>query len=286
MNEYRETEVKYIYQETFFFYRVDCDMDSTFCLEKSLVNVTTPNERDDFQPSLLISTIPPRCMSGTVNWNVDSETGSLVSVGSDAEISGLNRGSGDPPCAAPKCSELEEIANLDASEMDFMDSESESIPCLGMSSVDAETPSGRRDPHSAALSGYTGSKSRETMNLGASTPACSEASLEDTYVSERLYQLAETIGTSKTIPGTLGLWPSSWPHDVKDMFEGLLATMIKDTELEEAAYDEDFLLVRAVTTGWKYYEESVRDVDELVAVAVEAIEEHVTDEDMLLIDLI
>ena len=31
--------------------------------------------------------------------------------------------------------------------------------------------------------------------------------------------------------------------------------MIKDTELEEAAYDEDFLLVRAVTTGWKYHEE-------------------------------
>ena len=46
-----------------------------------------------------------------------------------------------------------------------------------------------------------------------------------------------------------------------------------------------FLLVRAVTTGWKYYEEGVRDVDELVAAAVEAIEDDVTDEDML-IDLI
>ena len=40
------------------------------------------------------------------NWNVDSETDSLVSMGSDAEISGLNYGSGDPPCAAPECSEL------------------------------------------------------------------------------------------------------------------------------------------------------------------------------------
>ena len=121
-------------------------MDSTFCLDKSFVNVTTPNERDDFQPPLLISTIPSRCKSETVNWNVDSETGSLVSMGSDAEISGLKNGSGDSPCAAPKCSEVEEIANLEVSEMgnfDFMDSESESIRCLGMSFVDAETSSGR-----------------------------------------------------------------------------------------------------------------------------------------------
>ena len=113
---------------------VDCDVDSTFCLEKSLVNVTTPNRRDDFQPSLLISTIPSRC----------SETGSLVSMGSDAEISGLNSGRRGLPCAAPKCLELEETANLEVSEMgnfDFMDSESESIPCMGMSSVDAETSS-------------------------------------------------------------------------------------------------------------------------------------------------
>ena len=105
---------------------------------------------------------------------------------------------------------------------------------------------------------------------------------------ERLYQLAKTIGTSRTIPGTLGLWAlvvDAAPHDVKDMSEGLLATMIKDTEMEEAAYDEDFLLVRAVTTGWKYYEEGVRDIDELVAAAVESVEDDVTDEEML-IDLI
>ena len=61
--------------------------------------------------------------------------------------------------------------------------------------------------------------------------------------------------------------------------------MIKDTKLEEATYDEDFLLVRAATTGWKYYEEGVSDVDVLVAAAVEAIEKDVTDQDMLL-DLI
>ena len=68
------------------------------------------------------------------------------------------------------------------------------------------------------------------------------------------------------------------PHDVEDMFEGFfLATMIKDTQLEEVAYDEDFLLARAVKTGWKCYKEFVRDVDELVAVAVETIEENVTD---------
>ena len=47
-----------------------------------------------------------------------------------------------------------------------------------------------------------------------------------------------------TSPGTLGLWAlvvDAAPHDVKDMSEGLLATMIKDTEPEEAANDEDFL---------------------------------------------
>ena len=75
------------------------------------------------------------------------------------------------------------------------------------------------------------------------------------------------------------------PHDVKDTSEGLLATVVKDTDLEEAAYDEDFLLVRAVTTGWKNYGEGVRDIDELVAAAVESVEDDVTDEEML-IDLI
>ena len=88
----------------------------------------------------------------------------------------------------------------------------------------------------------------------------------------------------------LGAWAlavDAAPHDVQAMSEGLLATMFegKDTELEEAACDEDFLLVRAVTTGWKHYEEGVRDVDVLVAAAVEAIEKDVTDQDMLM-DLI
>ena len=137
------------------------------------------------------------------------------------------------------------------------------------------------------------SQCRAFMNLEASTPArsgesstnvISEASLEDTHVSERLYRLAETIDTSKTIPGTLGLWAlvvDAAPHDVKVMSEGLLATMIKDTELDEAAHDEDFLLARAVTTGWRYYG-GVRDIDELVAAAVEAVEDDVTDEEMLI----
>ena len=182
-----------------------------------------------------------------------------------------------------------------------MDSGPESIPCSGMSSVDATTSSGKGDPPSVALSGYTGSKLRETTNLKASTFACSgksstnvspEASLEDTQASERLYQLAEIIGSSKTIPGTLWLWAlvvDAAPYDVRAMTEGLLETMIQedDTVLEEAAapHDEDFLLVRAVMTGWKYYEEGVREVDVLVAAAVEAIEKAVTDQDMLM-DLI
>ena len=57
------------------------------------------------------------------------------------------------------------------------------------------------------------------MNLEANTPArsdesstdvTSEASLEDTNVSERLYQLAETIGASKTIQAPWGSGLSSW----------------------------------------------------------------------------
>ena len=51
-------------------------------------------------------------MSETTNWNVDSEIGSLESTGRDLDlISGLNNGSGDSPCAAQKCPELEETAN-------------------------------------------------------------------------------------------------------------------------------------------------------------------------------
>ena len=152
---------------------MDCGMDSISCLEKSLANATTLNGRDDLQPFLLISTIPSRCMSETANWNVDSATGSLESMGSDLDsISGLFTGSGDTPCAAPKCSELEETAspevNTSVSEMgnfDFMESGPESIPCFGMSSVG--------DPPSVAPSGHTGSKLRATTNLKASTLACS-----------------------------------------------------------------------------------------------------------------
>ena len=59
------------------------------------------------------------------------------------------------------------------------------------------------------------------------------------------------------------------------MSEGLMATLIQDedTEFEEAAapHDQDASLERAITTGWKCYEEGERDVDDLVAAAVEAI---------------
>ena len=70
--------------------RRDIANTSSAWLEKSLANVTTE----------------------TANWNVLQCSGSLESMGSDLDsISGLNNGSGDPPCAAPKCSELEETAN-------------------------------------------------------------------------------------------------------------------------------------------------------------------------------
>ena len=109
----------------------------------------------------------------------------------------------------------EDTSVTERGNFDFMDSGLESIPCSGMSSVDVTTSSGKGDPSSAAPSGYTGSKLRDTTNLKVSTFACSgesstnvarEASLEDTQVSERLYQLVETIDASKTISGTLRLW--------------------------------------------------------------------------------
>ena len=79
------------------------------------------------------------------------------------------------------------------------------------------------------------------------------------------------------------------PCDARATSASLLATLIQDddTEFEEAAapYDQDSLLERAITRGWKRYEEGERDVDELVAAAVEAIEGDVTDHDMCM-DLI
>ena len=89
--------------------------------------------------------------------------------------------------------------------------------------------------------------------------------------------------------GTLGLVVDAAPCDAGAMSEGLLAALIKDddTEVEEAAtpYDQDSLLERAFMTGWKCYEEGERDIDELVAAVVEAIEGDVTDHDMCM-DLI
>ena len=49
---------------------------------------------------------------------------------------------------------------------------------------------------------------------------------------------------------------------------------------EATPYDQDSLLERAIMTGWKWYEEGERDVDEFVAAAVEAIDGDVTDHDM------
>ena len=106
---------------------------------------------------------------------------------------------------------------------DFLDGGSESIPSLEMSSVDAETSSGRE---TLLVLGFLviWVRNRE-VNLEdrtldrsgkSSTNVSSEASVEDTHVSERLYQLAETIGTSRTIPATLGLWAlvvDAAPHE-------------------------------------------------------------------------
>ena len=92
----------------------------------------------------------------------------------------------------------------------------------------------------------------------------------DAQASERLYPLAEIIGASKTLPGTLGL----------------CALVVDARRLcWRQQYDQDSLLERAFMTRWKCYEEGVRDIDELVAVAMEAIEGDVADHDMCM-DLI
>ena len=193
-------------------------------------------------------------MTETANLNVDSETGSLGSMGSGLDsISCLT------------CSELRETVNsevntsvIEMGNFDFMDSGLEPIPGVGMSSVDATTSFGKGDPPSAAPSGYTKVNTFACLR-NSSTNVAPEVSPEDTQASERLYQLAETIGASKTVPGTLGLWAlvvDAAPCDVRAVSEGLLAAMIRedDTELEEleeaaAPFDEDFLLVRAIMTG-------------------------------------
>ena len=48
----------------------------------------------------------------------------------------------------------------------------------------------------------------------------------DAQASESLYQLAEIIGASKTLPGTMGLWAlavDAAPWDASAMSQGLLA---------------------------------------------------------------
>ena len=74
------------------------------------------------------------------------------------------------------------------------------------------------------------------------------------------------------------------PCDANAMSEGLLATLIQgdDTKFVEPAArcDQDTLLERGIMTGWKLYEKSERNVDELAAAAMEAIEEDVTDFEM------
>ena len=282
-------------------------MKSISCKEKSLANATTLNGREDLQPFLLIGAVPSCCMSETANCKVDSEAGSLESMGSDLDSNLLledefHRKRRRRMEAKTLLAQLRHVWNQRRHirqwnwQLRLHGQRPEFIPCSGMSSDDTTTSSGKGDPPGVAPSGYTGS--REAANLKVSTFACSgkssmnaapEASIEDTQASERLNQLAEAIGASKTIAGTLRLCAlvvDAAPYDVGAMTESLLATMIQedDTELEEAAapYDEDFFLVRAVMTGWKCCEEGERDVDVLVAAAVEAVEKDVTDQDMLM----
>ena len=106
----------------------------------------------------------------------------------------------------------------------------------------------------------------------------------DAEPSEKLYQLAEIIGVSRTLSGTLRLWAlvvDAASCDASAMSEGLLATLIQedDTESEEPAArcDPDSLLERTMRMGWERNEKGERDVEQLMAATMEAIEEDVFD---------
>ena len=111
---------------------------------------------------------------------------------------------------------LNKVAS-NTSSLDSEGSNPESIPCLGMSFTnDAPTVS----------------------------PA-------DAQASERLYQLAEIIGASRTLPGSLRLCAlvvDAAPCDACAMSEGLLATVIQDgdakSEEDANPCDQDSLLER------------------------------------------
>ena len=144
-------------------------------------------------------------------------------------------GQGDVSCVAP------ETTDLTSSGL-------ESISYVGMSSVDVTSNTESGDPPSAAPSGCTGSKLGETVGLNTfasdtgsldsegsnleSIPCLGKSFTNDVPVvspadaraSERLYQLAEIIGASKTLPGTLGLWAlmvDAAPCDACAVSEGL-----------------------------------------------------------------
>ena len=114
----------------------------------------------------------------------------------------------------------------------------------------------------------------------------------DAQASEKLCQLAEIIGGSRTLPGTVGLSAfvvDAAPCNASAMSQGSLATLIQedDTESKEPAArcHQDSLLERVIRTGWERDEEGERDVDLLNAAAMEATEGDVTDYDMCM-DLI
>ena len=98
--------------------------------------------------------------------------------------------------------------------------------------------------------------------------------------------MAEIIGVSRALPGTVGLSAfvvDAAPCDASAMSEGLLTILIQedDTESKEPAArcHQDSLLERAIRTGWERDDEGERDVDERMAAEMEAIEGDVTDYD-------
>ena len=155
-------------------------------------------------------------MSETANLNVDSETGSLKSMGSGVDsISCLRmsfigemacNGSGEPPGAAPTCSKLWETVNSEVNtSISGMGNFDSMGSCSGMSSVGATTSSGKGDPPCAAPSGYTGSELGETANLKANTFASFGES--PTNVAPRVFSSGRS-SLRVVVPtgSTLGLW--------------------------------------------------------------------------------
>ena len=197
--------------------------------------------------------------------------------------------SGDSPGAAPSCHTCSKLSKTEKLKGNTFDSDTGSFDLTDCGLVSGkglvnETSTEREDPQPllltrAAPSCCTSSTLSETTSLKVDSET---GSLElagsglDSISYLRMSSAGDTTYTGSGDPPNAA--PSCYTYSKLGE---------TDAEFEEAAArcDQDSLLERAIMTGWKRYEEGERDVDELVAITVEAIEGDVKDYDMC-IDLI